>query len=97
MSSCFERQETMGEGWALSVADDGSGIPVEDRNQVFERFYRGSHDEMQGTGLGLAIVRTAAARLGGTVRITDGLDGRGCTFFVQFSTPPEPSGWTFTP
>jgi hypothetical protein len=34
----------------------------------------------------LAIVRTAAARLGGTVRITDGLDGRGCTFFVQFST-----------
>jgi len=76
----------MGEGWALSVADDGPGIPVEDRNQVFERFYRGSHDEMQGTGLGLAIVRTAAARLGGTVRITGGLDGRGCTFFVQFST-----------
>jgi signal transduction histidine kinase len=76
----------MGEGWALSVADDGPGIPVEDRNQVFERFYRGSHDEMQGTGLGLAIVRTAAARLRGTVRITDGLDGRGCTFFVQFST-----------
>jgi len=76
----------MSEGWALSVADDGPGIPVEDRNQVFERFYRGSHEEMQGTGLGLAIVRTAATRLGGTVRIADGLDGRGCTFLVQFST-----------
>lgn len=79
---------SLDEGWLLSVADDGPGIPAEDRDQVFERFYRGSHDEMQGTGLGLAIVRTAAARLGATVRITDGLDGRGCTFLVQF----QPAG-----
>jgi two-component system sensor histidine kinase QseC len=73
-----------GEGWTLSVADDGIGIPAADRDRVFERFYRGDHEEMQGTGLGLAIVRAAAARLGGTVYITDGLDGCGCTFLVQF-------------
>jgi two-component system sensor histidine kinase QseC len=74
-----------GEGWTLSVADDGPGIPAADRGRVFERFYRGDHNEMQGTGLGLAIVRAAATRLRGTVHITDGLDGRGCTFCVQFS------------
>jgi two-component system sensor histidine kinase QseC len=72
------------EGWTLSVADDGVGIPVADRTRVFERFYRGDHDETPGTGLGLAIVRAAATRLGGTVGITDGLDGRGCTFVVRF-------------
>jgi signal transduction histidine kinase len=77
-----------GEGWTLSVADDGLGIPAVDRDRVFERFYRGDHEETQGTGLGLAIVRAAAARLGGTVHITDGLDGRGCTFFVQFLPTP---------
>lgn len=78
-----------GEGWYLSVADDGIGIPQADRDRVFERFYRGNHEQTQGTGLGLAIVRTAAARLGGTVHITDGLDGRGCTFVVQFLPPPD--------
>jgi two-component system, OmpR family, sensor histidine kinase QseC len=79
-----------GEGWTLSVADDGTGIPVADRARVFERFYRGDPDETQWTGLGLAIVRAAAARLGGTVRITDGLDGRGSTFIVQFSMTGDP-------
>lgn len=74
----------VGGSWILSVADDGIGIPAADRDRVFERFYRGAHDETHGTGLGLAIVRAAAARLGGVVRITEGLNGRGCTFFVQF-------------
>ena len=74
----------LGEGWTLSVADDGVGIAAADRQRVFERFYRGDHEETQGTGLGLAIVRTAAARLGGTVQVTDGLDGHGCTLFVEF-------------
>jgi signal transduction histidine kinase len=72
------------EGWTLSVADDGAGIPVADRARVFERFYRGDHDETRGTGLGLAIVRAAVLRLGGTVHISDGLNGRGSTFIVQF-------------
>lgn len=73
------------EGWSLRVEDDGIGIPVADRARVFERFYRGDHYEVPGTGLGLAIVQTAAARLGGTVSVGDGLGGRGCGFKVQFS------------
>ena len=70
-------------GWVLSVSDNGPGIPAAERERVFERFYRGSGHDTPGTGLGLAIVRMAAQRLGGHVEITDGLDGRGCTFTVH--------------
>lgn len=76
--------ESTPQGWQLKVADDGVGLPPSERERVFERFYRGMHDDVPGTGLGLAIVRAAALRLGGAVRIEDGLDGTGCTFVVQF-------------
>jgi len=41
----------------LEVADDGPGIPVEERDKVFDRFYRGTGAAATGSGLGLAIVR----------------------------------------
>lgn len=72
------------EGWQLTVADDGVGLPPSERERVFERFYRGIHDDVPGTGLGLAIVRAAATRLGGSVRIEEGLGGAGCSFVVRF-------------
>ena len=62
----------------LSVADDGPGIADNAHSLVFDRFYRGAGHEMPGTGLGLTIVKQAAARMGGKVEITQGLDGRGC-------------------
>jgi len=74
---------TAADSWVLSVADNGVGIPEADRERVFERFYRGDHEDLQGTGLGLAIVRAAAARLGGTASILNGIDGRGCNFIVR--------------
>ncbi|MEZ5210862.1 MULTISPECIES: HAMP domain-containing sensor histidine kinase [unclassified Gordonia (in: high G+C Gram-positive bacteria)] len=53
----------------LTVADAGPGIPPEDRELVFERFYRAaSTRSMPGSGLGLAIVRQVVERLGGRVR-----------------------------
>jgi DNA-binding response OmpR family regulator len=64
----------------LTVADDGPGIAAADRQRVFERFHRGAGHVVQGTGLGLAIVRQAARRLGGTVALAAGLDGRGACF-----------------
>jgi len=68
----------------LSVADDGPGILPAQREAAFERFWRGAAGtDVPGTGLGLAIVRRAAERLGGQVRITDGLDGRGIAFVLQ--------------
>jgi two-component system, OmpR family, sensor kinase len=57
----------------LVVADDGPGIPEEDRARVFERFYRGSNGRAlgPGTGLGLAIVAELVERWGGEVTIAE--------------------------
>jgi len=54
------------------VEDDGPGIPVEDRKQVFEAGYS-TNDE--GTGFGLRIVREIVEAHGWNIRITDGPDG----------------------
>ncbi len=51
---------------ALSVEDDGPGVPPELRERIFERFVRGDDDE-RGTGLGLAICRAIARAHGGDV------------------------------
>lgn len=52
----------------LVVADSGPGIPPEDRELVFERFYRAAATRsMPGSGLGLAIVRQVVERIGGRV------------------------------
>ena len=63
--------------WA--VEDDGPGIPLAERERVFERFERGnaSHD-VAGSGLGLAIAREVAVRHGGTLRLHTPASGRGC-------------------
>jgi two-component system sensor histidine kinase QseC len=67
----------------LTVTDDGPGIPLDQRELVFERFYRGADHAAQGAGLGLAIVRLACKRLGGNVSLEVGPNGRGCQFLVQ--------------
>ena len=70
----------------LEVADDGPGIAPEERNRIFERFFRGTAGRRSGpgTGLGLAIVQELAHRWGGTVQVGD---GPGTTFVIRFTRP----------
>ncbi len=63
----------------LEVADNGPGVPPEERSRVFDRFYRAVGTEVPGSGLGLAIVHQVASLHGGIAVLTDGLDGRGVT------------------
>ncbi|MBS0292187.1 MAG: sensor histidine kinase N-terminal domain-containing protein [Proteobacteria bacterium] len=73
----------------LEVQDDGPGIPPEEREHVFERFYRSPSaiaSNPSGSGLGLAIVRDIAAGHGATVTLNTPPDGRGLCVRVVFST-----------
>jgi signal transduction histidine kinase len=66
-------------GGLVGVSDDGPGIAADDRERVFERFYRGANGRSAGpgTGLGLAIVRQLALRWGGNATLGDGSAGAG--------------------
>lgn len=69
----------------LTVADQGAGIPPDERAHVFERFYRadrGRSSELGGAGLGLAIAQWIVGLHGGQVRIEDN-DPRGCRMVVE--------------
>ncbi|HAB93172.1 MAG TPA: PAS domain-containing sensor histidine kinase [Lachnospiraceae bacterium] len=70
----------------LSVTDNGIGIPEEDLDRIFERFYRvdKSHSkEVGGTGLGLSIVKHAARIHDAQILVTSKL-GEGSVFTVEF-------------
>jgi signal transduction histidine kinase len=68
-----------GDQLAVNVDDNGPGVPNDEREQVFERFFRGraAHDRgiARGTGLGLALVRDHVLAIGGTIHIEDSQEG----------------------
>lgn len=76
----------------LTVVDDGPGIPLEDRERVFEPFFRAAAElrRDEGSGLGLAIVREIARGHGGDVSVEEGPDGKGARF--RATLPAAPPG-----
>lgn len=63
----------------VTVTDDGSGLPPDERERVFDRFYRSESSrsrESGGTGLGLPIVRDIVRAHNGSVRLTERTDGK---------------------
>src|SRR5947209_9576022 len=68
--------------WAISVQDTGPGIAAEEREHLFDEYYRsGRTAHLEGTGLGLSIVRRLVDVLGGEIRLVSEL-GRGSRFEV---------------
>ena len=53
----------------LQVDDTGPGIPEEERDRVFDPFYRVLGNEEMGSGLGLSIVQTIANRIGAEISL----------------------------
>jgi len=72
-----------GDHVTVAVTDQGPGIPAEDRERIFDRFYRideGRSRETGGTGLGLAIARWAVETHGGHIAVESA--GGGSTFLI---------------
>ena len=82
---------TEGEGVTVMVCDSGDGIPAEEQDRIFERFYQvdqSSTREVGGTGLGLYICRRLAEALGGRVWLErSGSDGSAFALWVPISGP----------
>ena len=74
----------------VSVADDGPGVPKEDRDRVFEPFFRAASERQRddGSGLGLAIVREIARVHGGDVVVDDRPGGSGARFRARLPAAP---------
>jgi len=72
-------------GAVLVVSDQGPGVPVDEREQVFTRFYRGAGEvvvQTRGVGIGLSVVAEFVARMRGEVTVDDA-PGGGARFTVR--------------
>jgi two-component system OmpR family sensor kinase len=68
----------------VEVIDRGPGLSSEERERVFDRFYRGENrGDAEGSGLGLAIVKRAVERAGGEVSV-ESQPGHGARFTIRF-------------
>ena len=72
------------QGLVICVEDNGLGIPLDEREHVFERFHRVLGTPGDGSGLGLALVREIADIHGGKVWISTPPDGHGTRVNVKF-------------
>ena len=77
---------------AIEVNDTGPRIPAEERERVFERFYRRLGTAPEGSGLGLASAQESARRHGATLSLVDESESAGNCFRVVFdgAAPGEP-------
>ena len=75
----------------ISVTDHGIGIPEEDQNQLFTRFFRGKNAisaQFPGTGLGLSIANILVENHGGKISLSS-IVGKGSTFTIALPAFPD--------
>ncbi|HIK15823.1 MAG TPA: response regulator [Leptolyngbyaceae cyanobacterium M33_DOE_097] len=93
------RSQTQGDRVIFSVQDSGPGVPVELRETIFERFSQGEGGTTRrfgGTGLGLAIAKEFVELQGGTIGVSDALEG-GAQFTVELPLMAPLSAAVTTP
>jgi two-component system, OmpR family, sensor histidine kinase KdpD len=85
------RSERYGASELLQVIDEGEGIPPDDIERIFDKFYRTRKTDQvrAGTGLGLAIARGFIEAMGGTITASNRIDRSGAVFTI---TLPVPAG-----
>ncbi|HIT74381.1 MAG TPA: sensor histidine kinase, partial [Candidatus Avipropionibacterium avicola] len=75
----------------LAVSDNGIGIPAEEQDRIFERFYRVDYARTRvdgGTGLGLSIVKHITAAHAGSIEVWS-RPGEGSTFTISIPDHPR--------
>ena len=84
---------TVDEKWIrLELSDDGPGVPEEEREKIFDTFYRGDkarRNPGNGSGLGLSIVREIMKGHGGRIWAEEGIGGKGLKFVMEFPVDGE--------
>lgn len=79
------RVEPMVSYYLIEIEDQGIGIPKEERNQIFKRFYRGRSSAVQetdGSGVGLYLTRKILEEQGGSICVKSGR--KGCIFQITY-------------
>jgi two-component system sensor histidine kinase KdpD len=79
----------------VQVLDEGGGIPTEDLERIFDKFYRAQKGDRvrAGTGLGLAISRGFVEAMGGTIAAGNRSDRSGAVFTIALPVPTEARDW----
>jgi two-component system sensor histidine kinase KdpD len=74
---------------AIEVLDEGEGIPPDQLERIFDKFYRVQDGDRRrpGTGLGLPICRGFVAAMRGTISARNRTDRRGADFVIEFPLP----------
>ena len=85
ISAAIESQRVV-----VAIADRGIGIPVQDRDRLFERYHRGSNvSGIVGTGVGLYLVKMVVDLHGGSVEV-ESREGEGARFTIRLPLKPSP-------
>jgi len=83
----------------FAVSDQGPGIPLAEREKIFDMFYTAARGDRggQGTGLGLAICQGMIGAHGGQILVGEGIDGHGTCITLCLPLPQQPEAESETP